>query len=98
MTREEAKSCICTIKMLQRLAYNIHGVMDVIDADNCKKIIKALEQEPVLDKIRAEIEELKNAPPCFDDMFEYKYAVDDVLAIIDEYKSESEVNNERRTN
>lgn len=44
----------------------------------------------VLDKIRAEIEELKNAPPCFDDMFEYKYAVDDVLAIIDKYKSESE--------
>lgn len=46
MTREEAKSCIGTIEMLQRLAYNIHGVMDVIDADNCKKIIKALEQEP----------------------------------------------------
>ena len=46
MTREEAKSCISTIEMLQRLAYNIHGVMDVIDADNCDKIIKALEQEP----------------------------------------------------
>jgi hypothetical protein len=43
MTREEVKSCIGTIKMLQRLAYNIHGVMDVIDADNCEKIIKALE-------------------------------------------------------
>ena len=46
MTKKEAKSCIGTIEMLQRLAYNIHGVMDVIDADNCKKIIKALEQEP----------------------------------------------------
>lgn len=46
MTRKEAKSCISTIEMLQRLAYNIHGVMDVIDADNCEKIIKALEQEP----------------------------------------------------
>lgn len=44
----------------------------------------------VLDKIRAEIETLKNAPPCFDDMFEYKCAVDDVLAIIDKYKAESE--------
>jgi len=44
MTREEANSCIGTIEMLQRLAYNIHGVMDVIDADNCKKIIKALER------------------------------------------------------
>jgi hydrogenase maturation factor len=51
MTLDEAKSCICTIKMLQRLAYNIHGVMDVIDADNCKKIIKALEQEPCDDCI-----------------------------------------------
>jgi len=46
MTNEEAKSCIGTIEMLQRLAYNIHGVMDVIDADNCNKIIKSLEQEP----------------------------------------------------
>ena len=54
MTIEEAKSCICTIKMLQRLAYNIHGVMDVIDADNCKKIIKALEQEPCEDCISRE--------------------------------------------
>ena len=44
----------------------------------------------VLDKIRIEIEKLKNAPPCFDDMFEYKYAVDDVLAIIDKYKAEKE--------
>ena len=46
MTSKEAKSCICTIEMLRRLAYNIHGVMDVIDADNCEKIIKSLEQEP----------------------------------------------------
>lgn len=52
MTREEVKSCIGTIEMLQRLAYNIHGVMDVIDADNCKKIIKALEQEPILNKLK----------------------------------------------
>lgn len=51
MTREEVKSCIGTIKMLQRLAYNIHGVMDVIDADNCKKIIKALKQEPCEDAV-----------------------------------------------
>ena len=42
MTREEVKSCIGTIEMLQRLAYNIHGVMDVID----------LEQEPILNKLK----------------------------------------------
>lgn len=46
----------------------------------------------VLGKIRADIEALKNAPPCFDDMFEYKCAVDDVLAITDKYKAESEDN------
>ena len=50
----------------------------------------AMKQESIIDKLRAEIEALKNAPPCFDDMFEYKCAVDDVLAIIDKYKTESE--------
>ena len=54
MTNEEAKSCICTIEMLQKLAYSIHEVMDVIDADNCKKIIKALEQEPCEDCVSRE--------------------------------------------
>ena len=58
MTREEAKSCIGTIELLQRLAYNIHGVMDVIDAANCKKIVKALEQEPCEDCI-SRVEALK---------------------------------------
>ena len=46
MTREEAQSCIKTIELLRRLAYNIHGVMDVIDAKNCEKIIEALSREP----------------------------------------------------
>ena len=80
MTLDEAKSCICTIKMLQRLAYNIHGVMDVIDADNCKKIIKALEQEPVLDKIRAEIKTMSGDVET----------LSDVLDVIDKYKTEGE--------
>lgn len=51
MTNKEIKSCVGTIEMLRRLAYNIHGVMDVIDADNCEKIIKALEQEPCEDAV-----------------------------------------------
>lgn len=54
MTNKEIKSCVGTIEMLRRLAYNIHGVMDVIDADNCEKIIKALEQEQ--DKPTVEID------------------------------------------
>ncbi len=102
MTREEAKSCIGTIEMLQRLAYNIHGVMDVIDADNCKKIIKALEQEPILDKIRAEIAEYgsiwveytitgrrdKDLEQLVTDVL--KQAKKQVLDVIDKYKAESE--------
>lgn len=43
MTLKERKSCLNTIKMLQRLAFNVHGVMDVIDDQNCKKLIELLE-------------------------------------------------------
>ena len=102
MTRKEAKSCIGTIEMLQRLAYNIHGVMDVIDADNCNKIIKALEQEPVLDKISAEIAEYgsiwveykitgrrdKDIEQLVSDVL--SQAKKQVLEVIDKYKAESE--------
>ena len=45
MTVKERASCINTIKLLQRLAFNVHGVMDVIDAENCDKIIKMLETD-----------------------------------------------------
>lgn len=48
------------------------------------------EVNDVLDEIRVKIEKLKDAPPCFDDMFEYKYAVDEALVIIDNYKATSE--------
>lgn len=51
--------------------------------------IKALEQDSVLDKIRAEIESLSNANPSYwhsGDMIDR----DDVLEIIDKYKTESE--------
>lgn len=42
MTDTELKSCIGTIEMLRRL----HGVMNVIDAGNCEKIIKVLSDIP----------------------------------------------------
>ena len=53
--------------------------------------VKALEQEPILDKIRAEIEEQKEER-CFDDddMCIYRTGLDDALYIIDNYKAESE--------
>lgn len=42
MTDKERKSCIQTIELLRRLAFNVHGVMDVIDEQNCDKIIEML--------------------------------------------------------
>ena len=50
---------------------------------------EALKQESVLDKIKAEIESLKNANPSYwnsGDMVERE----EVLEIIDKYKAESE--------
>lgn len=44
MTQKEAASCINTIELLRRLAYNVHGLMDVIDDENCKKIISLLKE------------------------------------------------------
>lgn len=44
MTDKERKSCICTIKMLRNLALNVHEVMDVIDYENCEKMISLLER------------------------------------------------------
>ena len=45
MNKKEAKSCIQTVELLKNLAYNIHGMMDVVDARNCKKIIELLESQ-----------------------------------------------------
>ena len=46
MNGEEAKSCINTIELFRRLAYNIYGVIDIIDDRNCTKIIEMLKGEP----------------------------------------------------
>lgn len=43
MTDAEKNSCINTINLLRRLALNLHGVIDVVDNDNCNKIIALLE-------------------------------------------------------
>lgn len=41
--RKTRNSMAGTLQMLRRLAYNIHGVMDVIDDDNVKRLTKWLE-------------------------------------------------------
>lgn len=43
MTLKERASCILTIKELRELALNVHGVIDVIDDENCKKLISLLD-------------------------------------------------------
>ena len=43
MTLKERQSCISTINLLRRLAFNVHGVIDVIDNENCDKLIALLD-------------------------------------------------------
>ena len=67
-------------------------------SENCKgsntytffqMAIKALEQEPILDKIRAEIEALPKTYPFVNHIDTY-VKEDDVMKIIDKYRAESE--------
>ena len=83
MTREEAKKEIIDMANALQLIPNTPKGKAVSMA------IKALEQESVLDKIRAEIEEQKEYR-CFDDddMCIYRTGLDDALYIIDKYKAD----------
>ena len=89
MTREEA------IKELYKLEY--YGKSFDNSVEECRKAerkteaiwvaIKALKQEPILDKIRAEIDKIYesegNSVDCLN-------ALDDLKWFIDKYKAESE--------
>lgn len=59
-----------------------------LDIDDYKIIVKALEQESVLDKIRAEIDELRKAPLI--SWASSEMIIDTILEILDKYKAESE--------
>lgn len=47
ITSENAKSMICTLDMLKRLAFNIHGLIDIIDDRNIEKMREILNQVSV---------------------------------------------------
>lgn len=81
MTREQAT--------IQSLMGHIGALEDTITRQS--ETIKALEQEPILDKIRAEIEEqvLGSLSDGGDDWFASE-KVNECLDIIDKYKAESE--------
>ena len=87
MTREEA------INQLQHILnwteHHDEIEIDAYDEEAIEYAIKALEQEPVLDKIRAEIEVLPKTYP-FVNHFDMYVKEDDVRQIIDKYKAESE--------
>lgn len=103
MTKEERDSCINTVNTLRRLALNIHGVIDVIDSENCDKIINMLKQttedkpQGDLEAIRQEIEQAKQELKSieFAGNSAYRYfnkGIQKSLSIINKYlqKGESE--------
>jgi hypothetical protein len=74
---------------------HISGVIEdetTLDGNEMRDLVEfltTLKQEPILDKIRAEIKALSNANPSYwhsGDMVDR----DDVIEIIDKYKAESE--------
>lgn len=88
MTREERDK---TIRILQWL-HNNNFLFRSTEEDvkfATEYAIKALEQESVLDKIRAEIE-ARLCDIVSDYTDGYRTAIQGVLAIIDKYKAESE--------
>lgn len=82
MTREEA------INYFKRSFAIGEGDDDKYHNEVLEYTIKALEQEPVLDKARAEIEKLQTYKMFIGEKTVYVER-DDVLAVIDKHKAES---------
>ena len=87
MTREEAKR---RVECCRDFLANNYSDMGEPNFTALNMSIKALEQEPILDKIRAEIEKLKPNNPYFKGYFEQNVALNKALEVIDKYTAESE--------
>ena len=93
MTREERENALHCLKVMidEEVCEecNLYGTTgtDHCEADCVRVAIKALEQEPVIDKIRAEIDKIYeregNSVDCLN-------ALDELKWFIDKYKAESE--------
>ena len=87
MTREEFRDYVEFLRSQNEISYGVYsGLIDGIDT---------LEQEPILDKIRAEIEKAvwEDVIVSLDGMDETRIPrldPDDVFEILDKYKAESE--------
>ena len=91
MTREERT------KLINHLKYNRSIGADYLITDkDADEIIKALEQEPLLNKIRAEIEQVKSIMNeeiinhDRKDLINFVNGLNQSLVIINRYKAESE--------
>ena len=82
MTKEEA---------INRVQGYLTDYLPVEDSEELEEIIKALKQQPILDKIKAEIEKLEylNIEDGSDGYDKY-IEQDEVLQIIDKYRTEIE--------
>ena len=92
MTREEAIEIIKQNypKKAKMVNHRLQGGFDNHDCELGQALdmaIKALEQEPVLDKIKAEINQITDTMGVSYNQYVSKI---DVLQIIDKYKAESE--------
>ena len=89
-----------TIKEAKEVFVNRGFINGVFDGDKWREsvviISKWLEQEPILDKIRTEIEKETDRDDHADDYYDGYYdGMRKALAIIDKYKTESENRNEQ---
>ena len=90
MTREETLPNMSHKEMIDTLKGLVFGTFDrttVKEREALDMAIKALGQEPILDKIRAEIADLDDADYDYEG---YYKAVTDAVKIIDKYRAESE--------
>ena len=91
MTREEAIKVIRKMLAYTDLSVRANLTADMVDA--CHLAIKALEQEPILEKIRAEIQDIAFDSQEIDGEHESIMILElnDALNIIDKHKAKSEV-------
>lgn len=85
MTRGEA---------INRVEGYLTDYLPIESHEELEEIIKALKQEPALDKIRAEIENLEEGITSYHNDRPWVYK-DEVLQIIDKYRTEMEREEER---
>lgn len=85
MTREEA---------INRVEGYLTDYLPIESHEELEEIIKALKQDPALDKIRAEIENLEEGITSYHNDRPWVYK-DEVLQIIDKYKDKYRTEMER---